>query len=173
MSRSDETPLDTRVEAVDPWVFWTLTLLGVAIIGFGAFGIWTHRGDGVLDLRLRPWLTWFVGAIVLHDLVIAPIVLLIGRGLRFVRPRLLRGPLQVGLALTALLTLMAFPLLRGYGARAVSPSQLPRDYVSGWLVLLAAVWAGCALWAWWRQHPRTGSPRVRASASEPAGGDHR
>jgi hypothetical protein len=46
---------------------------------------------------------------------------------------------------------VAFPLLRGYGARTEAPSQLPRDYVSGWLVLLAVVWAGCALWAWWRR----------------------
>lgn len=154
-------PPDPHVEAANPWVFWILTLVGLGVLAFGVLGIWTHRGSGLLDVRPRPWLTWFIGAIVVHDLLIAPTTLLIGRGLRFVRPRLLRGPLQVALALTALVTLLMFPLLRGYGAREGSPSLLPRDYAAGYLTLLGVIWAGCTLWAWWRRRPtRLDSPNL-------------
>lgn len=144
--------LDTRVEAVSGWLFWGLTGLGLAVIGFGLFGIWTHQGTGVLDVRVRPVLTWTIGAIVVHDLVFAPLVLLVGRGLRRVRPRALRAPLQVGLATSALVTLLAFPLVRGYGARAGAPSRLPLNYTIGYGALLAVVWLACATWAWQRSH---------------------
>jgi hypothetical protein len=54
------------------------------------------------------------------------------------------------LALTALITLLAFPLVRGYGVRASEPSRLPLNYTVGYLALLAVVWVGCAGWASWR-----------------------
>jgi hypothetical protein len=148
--RADDDGIDTRVEAVPAGVFWSLAVIGLAVIGFGLYGVWVHRGTGILDVRLRPVLTWTLGAIVVHDLIVAPASVLIGRGLRRVRPRLLRAPLQAGLATTALLTLLAFPLVRGYGARAGAPSRLPRNYTVGYLALLGVVWAGCAAWAWWR-----------------------
>lgn len=148
--RSDDDGIDTRVEAVPAGVFWSLAVIGLAVIGFGLYGVWVHRGTGILDVRLRPVLTWTLGAIVIHDLVVAPASLVIGRGLRRVRPRLLRAPLQTALAATALVTLLAFPLVRGYGARASAPSRLPLNYTVGYLVLLGVVWTGCAAWAWWR-----------------------
>lgn len=146
--RADE--VDTRVEAVPAWLFWGLTILGLSAIGFGVHGIWTHQGTGTLDVRVRPLLTWTIGAIVVHDLLFAPLVLLVGRGLRRVRPRGLRAPLQVGLAASVVLTLLAFPLVRGYGARASAPSRLPLNYTVGYGALLAVVWLSCAAWAWYR-----------------------
>jgi hypothetical protein len=142
--------LDTRVEAVPAWLFWGLTVLGLAVLGFGVHGIWSHQGTGILDVRVRPLLTWTVGAIVVHDLLFAPLTLLVGRGLRCVRPRALRAPLQVGLAASAALTLLAFPLVRGYGARAGAPSRLPLNYTVGYGALLAVVWLSCAAWASYR-----------------------
>lgn len=147
-ARPDE--LDTRVEAVPAWLFWGLTILGLAVIGFGAYGIWTHQGTGILDVRVRPLLTWTIGAIVVHDLLFAPLVLVVGRALRHVRPRALRAPLQVGLAASAVVTALAFPLVRGYGARASDPSRLPLNYTVGYGALLAVVWLSCAAWAWHR-----------------------
>lgn len=141
---------DTRVEAVPGWLFWPLTVLGLAVMGFGIYGMWANQGTSLLDVRLRPMLTWIIGAIILHDLVLAPMTLATGRGLRWVRPRLLRAPLQVGLAATLLVTLLAFPLVRGYGARPGDPSRLPLNYAVGYGALLAVVCLGCALWAWQR-----------------------
>lgn len=148
--RDHDHDLDTRVESVPAWLFWGATGLGIAVIGFGVYGAWIHRGAGILDVRLRPMLTWGIGAIAAHDLLFAPTVLLVGRSLRTVRPASLRAPLQAGLAVTAVLTLLAFPLIRGYGVRASEPSRLPLNYTVGYLALVALVWVGSAGWAWWR-----------------------
>lgn len=146
--------LDTSVEAVPRWLFWPVTALGLAVMGFGIYGMWANQGSSLLDVRLRPMLTWIVGAIILHDLVLAPVTLATGRGLRWVRPRLLRAPLQVGLAATLLATLLAFPLVRGYGVRPDDPSRLPLNYAVGYGALLGVIWLGCALWAWQRGRRR-------------------
>ena len=42
---------------------------------------------------------------------------------------------------------VSWPALRGYGRVASNPTYLPRDYRTGLAVSLAAVWAGCAVWA--------------------------
>lgn len=148
---SADADLDTRVEAAPGWLFWSLTILGALVAAVGAYGMWRYRGSGILDVRLRPILVWTLGAIVVHDLIVAPLALLVGRGLRHVRPRALRAPLQAGLATTALLALLAFPLIRGYGTRPSDPSRLPLNYTVGYAALVASVWAGCAVWAWFRR----------------------
>ena len=161
-SDSDRAPqdrLERHVEAVPAPLFWGLTLAGLAVMGFGLYGIVRFQGTGILDVRVRQMATWVVGAIIVHDLVFAPLVLAVGRGLRWVRPRALRAPLQAGLAASALVTLLAYPLIRGYGVRGGDPSRLPLNYTVGYLALLAVIWLGCALWAWRRGRPaRRGDP---------------
>jgi hypothetical protein len=154
---------DARVEAAPAWLFWGLTATGLGLIGFGVYGIWIHQGTGILDVRVRQMLTWIIGAVIIHDLCFAPLVLLVGRGLRPVRPRVLRAPLQVALAASALVTLLAFPLVRGYGVRAGAPSRLPLNYSIGYLALLGVIWCSCAVWAW----------RRRGTTAAGAGHNHR
>ncbi len=133
-------------------VFWVLTAVGAAVLAWGVFGLLTNAGQGATQIKPGRWLLWFVGALLVHDGVIAPVVLLSGRGLRRVRPIVLRTPLQVGAALSGVVTLLAYPLLRGYGqtAQAGDPSILPGNYLSGWLTVLAVVWLGVAGVAGWR-----------------------
>jgi hypothetical protein len=142
--------VDRHVEAVPAPLFWGLTVVGLGVMGFGLYGIVRFQGTGILDVRVRQMATWVIGAVVVHDLVVAPLVLATGRGLRWVRPRMLRAPLQTGLAATALVTLLAYPLIRGYGVRGADPSRLPLNYTVGYLALLAVIWLGCAAWAWRR-----------------------
>lgn len=150
-TRGHEKP-ENRVERVNPVLFWSLTLLGAGILGFGVYGIWTHANTGILGVPLRPWLTWFIGALLVHDLIVAPTTLLIGRGLRHVRPRVLRTPLQVGLAITAVVAVVSFPLVRGYGAdsQVGNTSIIPKNISVGVLVVLALVWVTLAGVTWWR-----------------------
>ncbi|MGH8907812.1 MAG: hypothetical protein ACRD0K_15155 [Egibacteraceae bacterium] len=139
-----------------PRVFWTGVGVGGAVIAFGVFGLVANAGEGVADVRLVPWLAWALGALVLHDLVVVPLTLLVGRGLRRVRPALLRTPLQAGLALTAIFSLAAYPYLRGYG-RAAQPgnaSLQPGDYWSALLTILAVVWLAAAGLTAWRARRR-------------------
>ncbi|CAN5756384.1 MAG: hypothetical protein H0T98_11505 [Euzebyaceae bacterium] len=133
-------------------VFWVLTAVGAAVMAWGIFGLVTNAGPAVTQIKLGRWLLWFVGALLVHDGLIAPLALATGRGLRTVRPIVLRTPLQVGAVLSGMVTLLAYPLLRGYGqtAQGGNTSILPSNYWSGWLTVMALLWLGVAGVAGWR-----------------------
>ncbi|WP_328394005.1 hypothetical protein OHS70_04850 [Streptomyces sp. NBC_00390] len=134
--------------------------VGVALMGFGA---WLLFGAG--DVR-DPWdaVVWLGGAIVLHDLIIAPVVLAVGFLLAALPAR---GTLRAVLIVCGALTLVALPPLLRPGA-PTNPSALPLDYLRNWLLTLGAVAAlaaavlilpraGRALAAWparWRSRRR-------------------
>jgi hypothetical protein len=99
---------------------------GLALMGVGAF---------LLDLPgLMGVLGWLGGALLLHDALIAPLVLLAGLVVRGSVRGPVRGALLVGGALTA----VALPPLLRPGSKA-NPSVLPLDYPRNWLLTLVAV----------------------------------
>jgi hypothetical protein len=109
---------------------------GVALMGVGA--------SLLLDMRdLTGVLVWLGGAVVLHDVVIAPVVLL--AGLVLVRGGA-RGPVRGALLVAGALTAVALPVLLRPGKPANS-SVLPLDYPRNWLLALAAVAAVTTLLA--------------------------
>ncbi|MEU7641313.1 MULTISPECIES: hypothetical protein [unclassified Streptomyces] len=101
---------------------------GLALMGVGA--------SLLLDVRdLTDVLVWLGGAVVLHDALIAPLVLLVG--LVLVRGRA-RGPVRGALLVAGALTAVALPVLLRPGKPANS-SVLPLDYPRNWLLTLVAV----------------------------------
>jgi hypothetical protein len=82
---------------------------------------------------------------VAHDLVVAPLVIVAGWAVARAVPASARAPVQAALVASALVALFAFPFVRGYGRVSTNPSILPRDYGSGALAVLAAVWAAAAV----------------------------
>jgi hypothetical protein len=110
----------------------------------GAVGL-TLMGVGASLLLDVPDLTgvlvWLGGAVVLHDALIAPLVLLIGWVL--VRGGV-RGPVRGALLVAGALTAVALPVLLRPGKPANS-SVLPLDYPRNWLLTLAAVATTTAL----------------------------
>ncbi|MGR6974876.1 hypothetical protein ACU639_35640 [Streptomyces cynarae] len=101
---------------------------GVALMGVGALLLM-----GVRDLA--DVLVWLGGAVVLHDVVIAPVVLLVG--LLLVRGGV-RGPVRGALLVAGALTTVALPVLLRPG-RTANSSVLPLDYPRNWLIALVAV----------------------------------
>ncbi|MFI6377096.1 hypothetical protein [Streptomyces sp. NPDC050546] len=90
----------------------------------------------LLDVRdLTDVLVWLGGAVVLHDVVIAPIVLL--AGLLLVRDGV-RGPVRGALLVGGALTVVALPVLLRPG-RTANSSVLPLDYPRNWLIALMVV----------------------------------
>ena len=81
---------------------------------------------------------WLVGLTVAHDLMLVPVVLVVG----VVVPRWApaRAWVAAGLVVSGSLSLVAWPLVRGYGRQAGNPSILPRDYGHGLAVYLVVVW---------------------------------
>jgi hypothetical protein len=107
---------------------------GVALMGVGVALLADVRdATGVL--------VWLGGAMVLHDVVIAPLVLLVG--LAAVRGRA-RGPVRGALVVAGALTVVALPALLRPG-RTANSSVLPLDYPRNWLLALVAVASVTAL----------------------------
>ncbi|MBW8699719.1 hypothetical protein MBT84_08950 [Streptomyces sp. MBT84] len=116
----------------------------LARLSMGAAGL-VVSGVGVqllLDVRDLPGvLVWLGGAVVLHDALIAPLVLLVGWAL--VRGGA-RGPVRGALLVAGALTAVALPVLLRPG-RPANSSVLPLDYPRDWLLALVAVAAVTAL----------------------------
>ncbi|WP_236246226.1 hypothetical protein [Streptomyces sp. CC210A] len=114
---------------------WVLGTAGVALMGVGAWLL--------ADTR-TPWdvVVWLGGAVVLHDAVVAPLVL--GLGLLVARTGTARGVVRGALVVAGGLTLVALPVLLA-PRRPSNPSVLPLDYTRNWLLLLAAVAVGALL----------------------------
>ena len=82
---------------------------------------------------------WVVGAAVVHDLVLLPVVAVLGWALRHLTPQPARPAVRAGTMVVGSLALVAWPYALGYGASSGNPSLLPRNYVLGTLVAGAAV----------------------------------
>ena len=111
-----------------------LVLVAVGVLA-AAYGAWVLLGEDARDL-LDAGL-WLVAGVVLHDFVLAPIVLLLGLALRRWLPQTWRAPLAVAGIVLGSLTLVAIPVLGRFGARADNATLLDRPYVAGWLGLVA------------------------------------
>ena len=89
---------------------------------------------------------WIFGLAVVHDLVVAPVVLALGFVLRRRVPDRAWPPIRAALLTSAVLVLVGWPFVRGYGRNPGVPSLLPRDYGAGMLAALAVTWAIAVLW---------------------------
>lgn len=120
---------------------WLLYLLGAGTAFWGVIGL-IRDADRTDPIN---WAIFFVGAILGHDLLIAPLVLLTAWfGVRRI-PSPYRAPVQAGAIVSGALTLLALPVVLGLGRRADVPSQLPLPYGRNLLILLAMIWAGVAV----------------------------
>lgn len=116
--------------------FWIAVAIGGAVTTFGVGGLIVESS------RTHPdqWVRWFVGTVLVHDFVIAPIVFMLGVMIaKRVRPRL-RAMVQGSLIATAMVTFVAYPLVRGYGVSDDNPSALPDNYTRNLALVVGAIW---------------------------------
>jgi hypothetical protein len=112
-----------------------LGALGVAGMLWGA---WLLSDDGFDQLRSTA--LWLVGVVVLHDAVLAPIVVVIGvLAARMLRHRAVAA---VAFLIWGTLTLAVANVLSGVGGKPDMDSLLNRPYLSAWLVLSGVIVAG-------------------------------
>ncbi|PKV88835.1 hypothetical protein [Streptomyces sp. TLI_146] len=109
--------------------------LGLALMGLGVSLVWAQS----------PWdvAVWLVGSIVLHDGLVAPLVLLVGVGVALTRPGV-RGPVRAALVTAGCLTAIALPVILRPGPYK-NATVLPLDYVRNWLVSLGVVGVAAGL----------------------------
>jgi hypothetical protein len=121
--------------------FWITAAIGWAIIAWGVVGIFSHS----LDTRPANLARFVVGGALLHDLLIAPLVILAGVLVARRVPARARGPVQAAMAISAIVALFAYPLVRAYGLAANNPTSLPHNYGLNLVILLAVVWAAAGV----------------------------
>ncbi len=109
--------------------------LGVLVGGYGAYLLLSRQdADQLLNAAI-----WLASGVVLHDLVLAPIVLgLVVLGARLV-PVAARVPAASALVVLGSVTVLAVPVLGRFGARPDNPTLLDRGYAAGWFALAGVV----------------------------------
>ncbi|WP_328541014.1 hypothetical protein [Streptomyces sp. NBC_00344] len=120
---------------------------GVLLASFAAAGF---AGVRLLDGDRFLIAVWFVGAAVLHDLLLVPLYALADRALRAM-PGVRAGgwinTFRVPAALSGLLLLVWFPLILGPAPRYERSTGLPAGvFLSHWLLITAALFAVSLLW---------------------------
>lgn len=118
-----------------------LGAVGVASIVWGA---WLLRDDGLE--RLQSTALWLVGVVVVHDAVLAPLVVALGVVAVKVLPRH-RAIAAVAFLVWATVTLAVANVLLGVGGKPDMDSLLNRPYVTAWLAFTGLVVAGTVMTA--------------------------
>ena len=121
-------------------LFWFSAAAGWAVIGLGLRGIFEHS----LYTRPANLARFVVGGALLHDLVVAPLVILAGVVVARAVPARGRAVIQAALAISGIVALFSYPLVRAYGLAANNPTSLPHNYARNLLVVLGVVWAVAA-----------------------------
>lgn len=133
-----------------------LVLGGAAAAGYGGWHLWP---------QLPTAWTWLIAGPILHDAVVAPAVgvagLLLGR---LVTDPARRAWAATGLATSAILALVAVPLLWRPQPAPINPGLHDRDYGLGLLLAVIAALIGAAIGAAsvsWTDRPKPTAPSTR------------
>jgi hypothetical protein len=115
-------------------------------------GVGTAAYGGRLLLpQLPETLPWLLAGPLLHDLLLAPLVGLIGLALsRLLTDRVTAGWIRAALLATAVLLLIAVPLVWRPAPAPPNPGLQDRNYLLGLAVWLAALWVPVAAGCWYR-----------------------
>ena len=115
-------------------------LLGGAGLAAAAYGLWELGRTGPANVVAT--LPWLVAVVVVHDAVLAPLVVLAGVVAAPRLPTWSRAAAAGALVLLGPVTLAAAPAIGRFGARPDNPTLLDRPYAAGWALLAALVLAG-------------------------------
>ena len=124
---------------------WLFYLAGTAMI---VFGVWGQLFGA--DTNPKRYGELLLVAALGHDLVLAPIFLILGLIARRVVHRHVRGSLQGAALIGFMLLVVAIPGMGRYGARTDNHSILPRDYTTGLMLSLGVVGAATLLYVAFR-----------------------
>jgi len=115
-------------------------LLALTGVGFGLWGLWLMRDFTRAQLTSEAF--WLAGGVVLHDALLAPVVVAIGFVASRVLPRPLRSSSATAFLVWGTLTIAFLPVLSGWGGKPGNDTVLGRPYVLSWIVMTLVLAAG-------------------------------
>jgi hypothetical protein len=121
----------------------------------GLYGVIRLLGLGWSNLLAT--VPWLAGVVVVHDGLLAPVVVLAGVVAARVLPGWARRAALLVLVALGSVTVVAVPVLGRFGAKADNPTLLDRPYLEGWLAVAAVVLVAAAAVA--VRDRRKGAPR--------------
>ncbi len=113
-----------------------LVLGGLGACGV-VWGVWLLSDDGA-D-RLWSAALWLAGVVVLHDIVLAPLVVVLSVLAAKVLPRRHRAVAGIAFLVWGTVTLAVANVLSGVGGKPGMDSLLHRPYLAAWLALSGLV----------------------------------
>jgi hypothetical protein len=119
------------------WIRAVLVATGVLV---AAWGGWLLRPEVTSSSNALSVAKWLIAGSLLHDLIVAPVVALVGLLVARTAPRPWRVPVITGLAVSGVLVLVGLPVLLRPSAGPPNPGLADRHYLPGLLVALAVIW---------------------------------
>jgi hypothetical protein len=118
-------------------------VVGVALVANGLRGIVVNSGD----THPLVWAKWLIGSALVHDLLLAPFIAVVGFLVSRFVPRFVRAPIQVGLLVSATVLIVGLTAILSTGGRHYrdNASLLPLPYARNLLIVLAAAWFAIAV----------------------------
>jgi hypothetical protein len=113
--------------------------LGLGLLGLAATAYGLVLVVGLGAGQLGSLVTWVVGGVLVHDALLAPLVVALGVLAVLGTSPSWRGPLVWAVVVLGPLTLVAVPVLGRFGARADNPTLLDRPYWAGYVVVATVV----------------------------------
>jgi hypothetical protein len=124
-------------------------LLLVAGVGCGLWGLWLMRDFTREQLTSEAF--WLAGGVVLHDAVLAPVVVALGYAASRGLPPHWRGGTATAFVVWGTLTVAFLPVLCGQGGKPGNDTILGRPYVLSWVVLTVVLVAYATVAGLWRR----------------------
>ena len=118
---------------------WRIVLAaaGILLLLYGAISLLTNVDVGTLLLLAL----WLIGAVVIHDGIVSPLVIGVGWALHRVVPPRARRYVQGGLIAAGLITVVAIPMIAQQGALPASKALLQQSFGGNLTLLLGIVGA--------------------------------
>ena len=123
--------------------FWVCAAVGIGVAGFGLYGLLNARLIG----SIGSWLTYLIGGLLVHDALLAPLVVAASVVMIYLVPSRIRPAVQGTLVVAGSVALVAIPVVGGWGRNPGNPTLLPRDYALGLAIAVGVILVGGLLTA--------------------------
>lgn len=140
-------------------IFWVAVIVGAIVAGVGVRGVF-HQFP--LGQQRYVFFRYLVVSDLTHDIIVAPVLFIVGWIASRISPPWLRAPLAFGGFASAISLAIAWYPLQGTASYKQNPTFQPLNYTTAILTVFAVAWGIAAVWAALRFRGRNTLPAKAA-----------